>query len=87
MGPLALIQELVDSPSGAPLRRQMEQLWQSSDGRSDMTLMMANSFLFAEARNVLPAIAPRLHETLRSMIDEQTQSRLGHYDACPQLVW
>ena len=77
VGPAALIRELAEMDGdGAPLRRQMEQLWQSSDANSDLTLLLTTGFFFSDARNVLPSISPRVSTLCKELLDEKTQAIL-----------
>ncbi|MDZ4849863.1 MAG: protein kinase [Pirellulaceae bacterium] len=77
IGPTALIRELVDiDGGGAPLRRQMEQLWQVSDAKSDLSFLVTTGFFFSDARKVLPTISPRLQTLCRELLDEKTQALL-----------
>ncbi len=76
IGPVALIRELAEMDGGAPLRRQMEQLWQVSDARSDLSFLVNTGFFFSDARNVLPYISPRVESLCKELLDEKTQSLL-----------
>ncbi len=76
MGPAGLIRELAEMDGGAPLRRQMEQLWQLSDAQSDFSLLLTTGFFFSDARNVLPSISPRVQSLCKAMFDEKTQALL-----------
>jgi hypothetical protein len=84
LGPVALIRELAEMEGGAPLRRQMEQLWQVSDARSDLSLLLSTGFFFSDARNVLPSISPRLQSLCKEMFDEKTQAILFSTSLEPQ---
>jgi serine/threonine protein kinase len=75
-GPVTLIRELAEMDGGAPLRRQMEQLWQVSDARSDLSLLLSTGFFFSDARNVLPSISPRIQSLCKEIFDEKTQAVL-----------
>ncbi len=77
VGPPALIRELVDMEGGgAPLRRQMEQLWQASDAQSDLSLLLTTGFFFSDARSVLPSISPRVQALGKDLLDEKSQAVL-----------
>lgn len=74
-GPKALI-ELVRENKGAavPLRRQMEQLLQSTDSRHDLSLLFAPSFVFADGQEFLKANTPNLLDVARTSIDVSVQA-------------
>lgn len=73
-GPVAQISELasIDGAAG-PMLRQMEQLLDLSDNESDFTMMLSPSFLFSDARSVLPGISKRTQEVVRDLINERAQ--------------
>jgi len=72
-GPINLIRDLaeVDGRASATTR-SLEDLWQSSDSQSDLTLLVSTNFLFSSARSLLPSINGRLSESLQGLIADKT---------------
>lgn len=76
-GPIELIKELAElNGKAGPLRRQMEQLWQASDAKSDFTAILSTPPFFADARSVLPSVSARLQELCKTWFDEKAQAIL-----------
>ncbi len=76
-GPTELIKELAElNGKAGPLRRQMEQLWQASDAKSDFTAILSTPPFFADARSVLPSVSARLQELCKTWFDEKAQAIL-----------
>lgn len=74
-GPPDLLESILASQSTkAVMRPQMDALRQSSDSSSDLTLLLAPSFLFGDAKEVLGPDSPRLLELLREITDTKTQA-------------
>ncbi len=74
-GPPDLLESILASQSiKAVMRPQMDALRQASDSSSDLTLLLAPSFLFGDAKEVLGPDSPRLLEFLREVIDTKTQA-------------
>jgi hypothetical protein len=74
IGPQAALMQLSETGgAAAPMRRQFETLLQSSDSRSDLTLLVAPSFLFGNGRELFSRQA-NLYDLLRSSIDESMQA-------------
>jgi len=73
-GPTHLIESLSDTGGGSsPLRRQMESLLQYSDGRSDIYVLGAPSYLFGDGKNYLSA-APMSVDLLQQLLDDRVQA-------------
>lgn len=73
-GPTHLIESLSDTGGGSsPLRRQMESLLQHSDGRSDIYILGAPSYLFGDGKDYLSA-APRSVDILQQLLDDRVQA-------------
>jgi serine/threonine protein kinase len=76
-GPAPLMNELAEMEGQAgPLRRQMEQLWLSSDSESDFTAIFSTPPFFSDARSVLPSISPRAVMLGQTWLDNKAQAVL-----------
>jgi serine/threonine protein kinase len=74
VGPQELVLGLSELQGGvAPLRRQLEQLLQSTDSRADVTVLFAPSFLFGDGRELI-STWPNLSPMVRDIMDESTQA-------------
>ena len=74
VGPQELVLGLSELQGGvAPLRRQLEQLLQSTDSRADVTVLFAPSFLFGDGRELI-STWPNLSPMVRDLMDESTQA-------------
>lgn len=74
VGPQELVLGLSELQGGvAPLRRQLEQLLQSTDSRADVTALFAPSFLFGDGRELI-STWPNLSPLVRDLLDESTQA-------------
>lgn len=74
IGPQELVLGLSELQGGvAPLRRQLEQLLQSTDSRADVTVLFAPSFLFGDGRELI-STWPNLSPMVRDLMDESTQA-------------
>ena len=76
VGPADLIIGLQELEGGsAPMRRQMEALLKVTDSRSDLTVLLAPSFLRGDGRELLTT-TPKLEEFILDAIDESVQAFL-----------
>ncbi|MEQ1828836.1 MAG: hypothetical protein ABL921_22930 [Pirellula sp.] len=73
IGPTELIKTMSELRGSAPMRRQMETLLMATDGRSDVTLLAAPSFLFGDGRELTAAV-PGATELLREVVHENNQA-------------
>lgn len=56
------------------MRRQLETLRQASDATSDLTLLIAPSFLYGDGKEILGSDSPRLLGLLSQMVDDKVQA-------------
>ncbi len=74
IGPAELLSSLPElNGSPAPLSRQLETLLKTTDARSDLSILVAPSFLFGDGRELLSGL-PKLQEALRASLDESMQA-------------
>lgn len=73
-GPINLIRDLAEVDGNASaINRSLEELWQLSDSQSDLSLFVSTTFLFSNARNLLPSINGPLSESLQRLIADKTR--------------
>lgn len=77
-GPLELMTEVAELEGAAgPLIPPMETLWQRSDQRSDLSLLVSSRYLFSEGRGLLATSPPRLTEQLKNLLSSNTVAALA----------
>jgi serine/threonine protein kinase len=90
MGPVDLIASLASNEGrSSPMRRQMDALLQTTDGRADLTVLAAPSFLYGDGKELLGAQSQRALSVLRNGVDDNVQAVLfrTHFDPQWYMEW
>ena len=75
VGPISLMQEVAEmNGASGPLFSDVEKLWSTSSKDSQLTVLAAAPFLFAEGREVVSRMPSRLQNILRRNIGSQTKA-------------
>lgn len=90
IGPVELIASLASQEGrSGPMRRQMDALLQTTDGRADLTVLAAPSFLYGDGKELWGAQSQKVLSVLRNGVDDKVQAVLfrTHFDPQWYLEW
>jgi serine/threonine protein kinase len=76
-GPEELVREAAAvQGAAAPLRRQIELLWQASDSQSDLSLLLSPGFLWTEANGLLAIFPGGVQDELARLLKDRARALL-----------
>jgi Protein kinase domain len=85
VGPKPIIRELAELKGAvAPQRKQIEEIFRATDSKSDLTIVIAPSFLFTDATQVLSTYAPTIASELEKLVGTKMRAGLFTTTLAPQ---
>ncbi len=88
VGSVDRISEVAENEGGSiPLPRSLQMLWNRSSEQADLVVLVTPNFLFADARALLPSVAPELVRPLKSMIMPSAAGALFTADIADQNLY